>query len=134
MKENGNLEAFYEHVQERGKLRTLAHARRWTDGILKTLGTHLDRRTKKALAKALPDELASSLTRVFWLLHFRNTNLTRQEFQKMAARRSGNTDPAFAYYPILGVFGGLKEMIDDDLERKVEEDLAPEVRELWQQS
>jgi hypothetical protein len=52
----------------------------------------------------------------------------------MAARRSGNTDPAFAYYPILGVFGGLKQMIDEDLERKVEADLAPEVRELWQQS
>lgn len=134
MVENHQLDDFYAHVQEQGKLRTVDHARRWSDGTLRTLGNQLDRRTKKELARTLPDELANSLTRVFWLLHFRDPRLTRQEFQKMSARRSGNTDADFAYYPVLAVFGGVKKMIDEDLQKKVADSLAPEVSELWQQA
>jgi uncharacterized protein (DUF2267 family) len=128
------LNGFYRYVQEAGKLRTPNHARRWSDGILRTLGINLDRGTKKQLARALPKELANSLTRVFWLLHFRDPNLTAEEFQLKAARRSGNTDAAFARYPILAVFHGIKEVIDADLERKVADTLAPEVRDLWQEA
>jgi uncharacterized protein (DUF2267 family) len=134
MAENEKLNGFYEHVQQTGKLRTLPHARRWSDGILRTLGFTLDRRTKKALAKALPEELAHSLTRVFWLVHFRNQNLSQDEFQKMSARRSGNTDAAFAYYPILAVFSGLKQMIDSDLDKQVANALPPEISKLWKEA
>lgn len=134
MAQNDKLNGFYEYVQTQGKLRTLPHARRWSDGILRTLGFTLDRKTKKELARALPDELAHSLTRVFWLVHFRNQNLSREEFQKMSARRSGNTDASFAYYPILAVFGGVKQIIGADLERKVADALPPEISELWKQA
>lgn len=134
MVENHQLDDFYKYVQEGGKLRTVAHARRWSDGILRTLGNQLDRRTKKELARALPGELADSLTGVFWLLHFRDPGLTRLEFQKMSARRSGNTDADFAYYPVSAVFGGIKKMIDGDLQRRVADSLAPEISELWQEA
>ena len=134
MTANSNLNEFYDFVREHGNLRTDAHARRWTDGILKTLGLHLDRSTKRELAKALPDELAASLTRVFWLLHFRNPQLGRTEFQQQAARRSGNSDFEFAYYPVTAVFAGIKQMIDAELARKVADTLSPEVQELWQQA
>jgi uncharacterized protein (DUF2267 family) len=50
------------------------------------------------------------------------------------ARRSGNTDAQFARFPILAVFGGVKQMINQDLQREVAKSLAPEVRELWEQA
>lgn len=134
MTDTTNLEDFYRHVQQEGKLMTEAHAKRWADGVLRTLGINLDRGTKKKLAAALPEELATSLTRVFWLLHFRDPDLTSQQFQRMAARRSGNTDADFAYYPTRAVFAGVKRMIRDDLQKDVAETLAPEIRELWQQA
>ncbi len=134
MTKNDALNDFYRYVQEEGKLLSPEHARRWSAGVLRTLGTALDRRTKKRLAKALPEELADSLTSVFWLLHFRDPHLSSHAFQRMAARRSGNTDADFARIPTLAVFGGVKQMIDDELERDVAETLAPEVRELWQQA
>lgn len=134
MADNNQLNDFYQYVQEKGKLRTLKHAERWSDGILKTLGTSLDRKTKKELARALPEELANSLTRVFWLLHFRNPNLSSHEFQQTAARRSGNTDADFAYFPVRAVFGGVKQMIDAELADKVAETLPPEVQEIWEEA
>lgn len=134
MTTNDRLSDFFRYVQEEGKLLSPEHARRWSDGVLRTLGTALDRGTKRRLAKALPEELADSLTGVFWLLHFRDPNLSSQEFQRMAARRSGNTDADFARIPTLAVFGGLKQMISADLERAVADTLAPEIRELWQQA
>lgn len=134
MADNNQLDDFYKFVQECGKLRTVAHAQRWTDGVLRTLGLNLDRGTKKKLSDALPEELASSLTRVFWLLHFRDPSLTREQFQRMVARRSGNTDADFAYFPTRAVFGGLKRIVDEDLQREVAENLAPDIAALWQEA
>ncbi|MFW6097815.1 MAG: DUF2267 domain-containing protein [Chloroflexota bacterium] len=134
MTESKQLEDFYNYVQECGKLRTEVHAKRWTDGVLRTLGVNLDRGTKKKLSEALPEELASSLTRVFWLLHFRNPQLTREEFQGMVARRSGNTDADFAYFPTRAVFGGLKRLVNEDLQREVADNLAPDIAALWQEA
>lgn len=131
---NDTLSNFYRYVQEEGKLLSPEHARRWSDGVLRTLGTVLDRRTKKQLAKAIPEVMTDSLTDVFWLIHFRDPNLSSHEFRQMVARRSGNTDADFARIPTLAVFGGLKQMIDADLERAVADTLAPEIRELWQQA
>lgn len=128
------LDDFYRYVQEQGKLITEAHAKRWADGVLRTLGVNLDRGTKKRLANALPEELASSLTRVFWLLHFRDPDLTSEQFQRMAARRSGNTDADFAYFPTVAVFGGIKRMIRPELQQQVADHLAPEIRNLWQEA
>lgn len=129
-----DLQEYYQHVQTMGKLRTLPHARRWSTAVLQTLGLNLDGRTKQQLAKALPEELGEALTRVFWLLHFRNTNLSSHDFQAQVARRSGNTDPFFARYPILAVFRGVKSMIDPELSKKVANTLSPEVRELWEKA
>ena len=134
MAENNVLDRFYEYVQKHGKLPTRAHAERWSEGTLKTLGINLDRKTKKKLAKVLPDPLAEALTGVFWLLHFRDPNLSSYEFQRTTARRSGNTDAQFARFPILATFGGVKQMIGPDLQQQVAESLAPEIRDLWQQA
>lgn len=132
---NGNnLEQYYKQVQNNGKLRSLGHAQRWSTAVLKTLGFHLDKGTKKELAHALPDELSSDLIRIFWLLHFRNPHVTRREFLDQAARRSGNTDVAFARYPTVAVFGAVKGIINKQLADRVASSLSPEVRELWQQA
>ncbi|GAB4163635.1 MAG: hypothetical protein Fur0021_38970 [Candidatus Promineifilaceae bacterium] len=135
VKKISNLEQFYQHVQNAGRLRTPQHARRWSDGVLKTLGLHLDRSTRRTLAQALPPELAASLTRVFWLVHFRDRRLSAQQFQKQVANRSGVTDAQFARTPILAVFSGIKEIINDsELSSRVAAALSPEVRSLWEEA
>lgn len=128
------LATYYEYVMTAGKLRTLDHAQIWSDGVLKTFGSTLDRGTKKTLAKKLPKELANPLTGVFWLMHFRDPNQTSEEFLQRAARRSGNSDGEFARYPTQAVFGGLKMFIDSDLNEKVARTLSPELRQLWEQA
>jgi hypothetical protein len=72
--------------------------------VLQTLGFHLPRRTKRALANALPADLGQDVTAIFWLLHFRDPNLTAKEFQKQVAKRSGHTDAVYARFPILAIF------------------------------
>jgi uncharacterized protein (DUF2267 family) len=126
-----SIDGYYEHVLNTGKLRTMEHARRWSAGVLKTLGTTLDRRTKRALANAIPEELADSLKGVFWLLHFRDPQLSSHEFRLRAARRSGNSDAEFARFPTLAVFSGLRSFVDEELEAQVGDALAPEIREMW---
>jgi uncharacterized protein (DUF2267 family) len=128
------LKGYYEYIMAEGKLRTLNHARTWSDGVLKTLGTALDRGTKKSLSNQLPEELSDSLTGVFWLMHFRDPNQTSAEFLQRVARRSGNSDGEFARYPTQAVFGGLKMFIDNDLNEKIAQTLSPELRQLWQQA
>ena len=61
------LTAFYKHVQEVGRLRTVDHAKRWSNGVLETMGTSLNKGTKKELQKYLPDELGKSVNSVFFL-------------------------------------------------------------------
>ena len=129
-----DLNSYYQHVKQRGSLRTHDHAVRWSNATLNMLGVNLDVRTKRALAKALPDDLARSLTRVFWLLHFRNTNLPAKEFQRRVGLRAGNTDWEFARIPVVAVFGGVKRLINQDLQNQVEKTLSPELRQLWQQA
>ncbi len=126
-----DLNSYYKTVQSKGNLPTLGHARRWSTAVLKTLGFNLDGGTKKKLAKTLPKELGDDVKRVFWLLHFRNKQLTSHEFQNQVSRRSGNSDPQFARTPILAVFHGVKQMVDNSLQQAVAESLPPEVRELW---
>lgn len=128
------LESYYEFIEREGNLRTVEHARRWSDGVLRTLGTALDGKTKRDLAKALPEELASSLKDVFWLLHFRDPNLSCQEFLQRAARRSGNSNGEFAIHPTMAVFSGVKSFINSDLQQRVADSLSPEIRECWQQA
>ena len=129
-----DLDGFYHFVCENGKLRTPQHARRWSDGVLRTFGTALDRKTKRALAKELPDELGKSVKDVFWLLHFRDPNLSRQEFLQRAGRRSGNSNGEFAANPTLAVLAGVRFFISSDVDRQVAETLSPELREFWEQS
>jgi len=129
---NNDLATYYTAVQQIGKLRTPNHARRWSQATLRTLALNLDGRTKKRLAKALPEELSKQLKRPFWLLHFRDKTLTRQEFQKMVARRAGNTDPQFARYPVTATFHSLKSLIPDDVNQAVTDTLSPELSEMWQ--
>ncbi|MCI0397303.1 MAG: DUF2267 domain-containing protein [Chloroflexi bacterium] len=134
--ENGmtDLTGYYEYVRREGRLPTLRHARRWSDGVLKTLGTTLDGGAKRALARVLPPELASSLKGVFWLLHFRNPNMSSQEFQQRAGRRSGNTNAEFARIPIMAVFSGIKRYVNKELDEKLVQALPPEIRALWQEA
>ncbi len=132
--DDSGLIQYYDIVFSTGKLRTLEHARRWSNGVLETLGISLDRNTKRALAKNLPEELAKSLKGIFWLLHFRDPQMSSLEFQQRAARRSGNTDAEFAYFPTLAVFSGIKQYIDSDQEDRVSNALSQEVQELWQKA
>ena len=129
-----DLNNFYQYVQKKGSLRTPDHAQRWSKATLNILGVNLDGRTKKALAKALPDDLARALNGIFWLLHFRNTNLPARQFQRRVGLRAGNSDWEFARLPIVAVFGGIKQMIDKELQDRVAQTLAPEIRHLWQQA
>ncbi len=129
-----DLTSYYQTVQSKGSLRTPAHAHRWSTAVLKTLGFNLDGRTKKKLAKALPAELGDDVKRVFWLLHFQNKQLSSHEFQNQVSRRSGNSDPQFAKTPILAVFHGVKELVDNGVQQAVADSLSPEVRELWEKA
>ena len=132
---NGSdLSGYYQHIQEKGNLPSVTVAQRWNEAVLRTLGLNLDRRTKKRLGNALPDELAFYLTRSFWLLQFRNSNKSEDEFLKEVARRSGSTDPKFAHLPTTAVFHELKSGIDDEINDAVADSLAPDISELWQQS
>lgn len=133
-KNTTDLTEYFKYVQQTGKLPTIAHAQRWSNAVLWTLGLNLDGSTKRQLAKVMPQELAHSLTRAFWLLHFRNKTLSSKEFQNMVSRRSGNSDPQFAKIPVLAVFGGVKKLIDAQTSDKVAQTLAPEIRELWKQA
>jgi uncharacterized protein (DUF2267 family) len=131
---NDELIEYFTRIQSAGKLRTSAHAQRWSRAVLKTLGINLDRGTKRKLAKALPVELAEDLTRVFWLLHFRNTGLTQYDFLNQVSRRAGNTDPDFARYPVTAVFHQLKVLIGQDMAGQVAQSLSPEMRQMWQEA
>jgi uncharacterized protein (DUF2267 family) len=126
------LDDFYRQVQRTAQLHTLGHARRWTAGVLKTLGLNLAGRTKRAVARALPAELAASLKGVFWLVHFRNRQLTGRQFLQQAARRSGHSDAEFARLPTLAVFAGLRTFLDSETQEDVARSLSPELRELWE--
>jgi uncharacterized protein (DUF2267 family) len=129
-----DLNSYYQTVQTQGNLRTPQHAQRWSTAVLKTLGFNLDGRTKKRLANALPQELGTDLKRVFWLLHFRNNQLSSHDFQNQVSRRSGNSDPQFARTPILAVFHGVKQIVDNDTQQAVAQSLSPEVRALWEKA
>ena len=129
------MEEYFNYIQQNGSLRSAEHAQRWSRATLQTLGLHLDRRTKKKLAAALPKELAADLSDKFWLAHFRDKKASSQTFQKEVARRSGNSDAQFARQPILAVFHQLKhEYADGSLRQQVADALAPQIRELWEQS
>jgi len=129
-----DLDSYYEHIHQSGKLLTEQQARHWSKGILATLGTALDRKTKRSLAKALPAELADDLKAIFWLVHFRDPNLSRREFLQQAARRSGNSNAEFAIYPALAVFSGIRSFIAPDLQSQVANSLSPELRDFWEQA
>lgn len=126
------MEEFYQHVQKAGQLPTRHHAERWTRSVLATLGFNLDRRTKKKLQQALPEDLAKAVGKVFFLAHFRDNTLTSAAFRKAVARRSGNSDAQFAYYPTIAVFQAVKKLIGADLQQQVANTLSPEVRALWE--
>jgi uncharacterized protein (DUF2267 family) len=128
------LDEYFDFVMNAGLLLSLEHAERWSTGVLKTLGTALNRRTKKALAKALPEELADSLNGVFWLIHFRDPNQTAEEFCGRVARRSGNSNGEFAVHPTVAVFAGVKNLVDEELIDRVAQNLSPQVRNLWEQA
>ena len=126
------LTDYFAYIQKAGKLRTPAHAQRWSRAVLKTLGINLDRGTKKKLAKALPADLAGDLTRVFWLAHFQNSGLTQYDFLNQVSRRAGNTDPDFARYPVTAVFRQIKAIVGQDVSSQVAKTLSPEMRQMWE--
>lgn len=134
MQNEAQLQDYYEHVQKQGNLLSYELAQRWSSGVLKTLGFHLNGRTKRTLAKVLPEPLADDLKDVFFLLHFRDPNLSSLEFQKQVAMRGGNTNAEFARFPILAVFSGIQQYTNSKLNQRIAESLSPEVRELWEQS
>lgn len=129
-----DLDSYFRFICTAGELRTSEHARQWSDGVLRTLGTVLGRKAKQALAKELPDELAQCLKDVFWLLHFRDPNLSKKEFFQRAGRRSGNSNAEFAAIPTRAVFAGLRYFISPKVEQQVAQALSPELREYWEEA
>jgi len=122
---------FYAGIRKAAFLPSDEAAARWTAAILKTLGINLSRGTKKRLAAALPREFAEPLTRVFWLLHFRNKAMPAAEFAMAVARRADNSDNEYSLKVIRAVFASLKNSIDEKMADSVEKNLAPEVADLW---
>lgn len=129
--QTATLENFYQAVMQSGNLRTPKHATRLTFAVLHTLGFNLSKGVKSKLAKALPKELASDLTRGWRLINIRHKNLPLETFAKDVAMHNGNTDPQYTESAVGIVFKQLKQIIDDDLVREVARDLSPEVRALW---
>lgn len=129
-----DMNHFLQQVQEQGNLPSTAHARRWSTAVLRALSLNLSRKSKKRLAKSLPDDLAADLTRVFWLAHFRNTGMTQIEFQKEVAKRAGATDAQFARTPVTAVFHGLKSFVGKEVSEEVGETLAPDLGTLWRKA
>lgn len=127
-----NLSPYFALIQEKGHMITERQAHRWSEAVLRIMGLNMGKSGKKALSDNLPKELSDDLNRVFRLAYFRNTNLPLSEFQTMVARRAGHSDPQYAKIAILGVFHGLKSLIDTDTSRKVAEALSPEMREAWE--
>ena len=81
MRDDAALQAYYEHVQTVGKLLSFELAERWSRGVLKTLGFHLNGRTKRSLAKVIPEPLSDDVKDVFFLLHFKDKELSGRDFQ-----------------------------------------------------
>lgn len=129
-----DLSGYYQEIQRNGQLPTQAVAQRWNEGFLRTLGLNLDRKSKKRLANALPEEWAYYLKRTFWLLHFRDRDKSSEEFLKEVARRSGSSDPGFARVPTEAVIHEVKAFAGEDVSDAVAGSLAPELSELWQQA
>jgi uncharacterized protein (DUF2267 family) len=129
-----DLSSYYQRVEENGRLRTQEIAQQWSTAVLRALGTNLDGRTKKRLAKTLPDELAFNLKRKFWLLHFRDKHKPQAVFLKEVARLGGNTDAQFALYPTRAVFHELKGFAGEDISNDVADSLPDEVGALWQEA
>jgi uncharacterized protein (DUF2267 family) len=129
-----DLSNYYQRIEENGHLRTTEIAQHWSTAVLRALGTNLDGRTKKRLAKTLPDELAFDLKRKFWLLHFRDKNKPRDAFLKEVARMGGNTDAQFALHPTRAVFHELKGYAGEEVSSDVAESLPNEVGALWQEA
>ena len=135
MQANGaDLSGYYQKIQQNGHLPTTAVAQSWNEAVLRTLGLNLDRKTKKKLGNALPEELAFYLKRTFWLVHFRDKNKSNAEFLKEVARRSGSSDPNFARTPTKAVLHEVKALAGKDVDDAVADALAPELSELWQQA
>ena len=129
-----DLSGYYQNIQQNGHLPTTAVAQNWNEAVLRTLGLNLDRKTKKQLGNALPEELAFYLKRTFWLVHFRNKNKSNAEFLKEVAMRSGSSDPDFARFPTKAVLHEVKALAGKDVDDAVADALAPELSELWQQA
>ncbi len=126
-----DLSGYYQKIQQNGHLLTEAATRQWNEAVLRTLGLNLSRKTKKELGNALPEELASYLKRTFWLLHFRDSSKSSEEFLKEVARRSGNSDPDFARVPTKAILHEIKVFAGTDVSDDVSDNLAPELSELW---
>jgi uncharacterized protein (DUF2267 family) len=129
-----DLSAYYQAIMQNGELRTAAIAEDWSKAVLCTLSLSLDRKTKKQLGNALPEELATILNRQFWLLHFRDKNKSDAAFLNEVSRRSGNSDAKFAHLPTCAVFHEVKALAGEDVSDAVADTLAPEVSAMWQQS
>lgn len=134
VEKQASLENYYQEILDTAHLLTKKQAMDWSSGVLKTLGTNLPGGTKRRLAKTLPKELASSLKSAFYLVNFRDPDLTSYEFRRLAARRSGHSDAEFAMKPTLAVFRALKDFIEPELDQNISRLLQPEISEMWNQS
>lgn len=123
--------AFYRALQEQAQLPTQEAARRWSQGILRTLGEFLDRPARRALAFALPPELAAALLEAPAPLHFRSRRLPLERFLRTVALRSGALDGWEARPPVSAAFQLLQEMVEPDTEDRILSALPEEVGALW---
>lgn len=134
MNTTDRLATYYQDVQRKGMLHTPASARQWSRAVLQGLGFHLDGRTKKELARALPAELAEPLTRDYRLFRFRRPHTTQREFYRRVALKGGNTDPNFTRFPVTAVFHSIKKLISPELSQQVAQSLGHDLRQLWEEA
>lgn len=123
--------AFYKALQGEAELPTQEAARRWSQGILRTLGEFLDRPARRALAFALPPELAAALLEAPDPLHFRPRHLPLERFLRTVALRSGALDETEARRPVSAAFHLLQAMVAPDTEVRILGALPGEVGAFW---
>ncbi len=129
-----NLDIFYQNVMANGHLRTIDHAKRWTDAVLKMTGHNMKRSARKELANVLPAELSGAVSRVFWLVKLFDPEMPAEAFQKEVAKRAGVSDSQYARTPILAVFSEVKSLMNSDAAKNVRDGLPAEVAELWEKA
>ncbi|HEY8488460.1 DUF2267 domain-containing protein [Thermaerobacter litoralis] len=141
----GEAEAIYRDVQQRGRLGSLDEAATVTRMTLQSLAEVLGQEGARALARALPPELAAELGRapqqpdpLIDREVFVGRLVNRMDTEYGYDQTVGGLDLVAAYMDddaatrMQAVFGALKHHLDPATAQQVAAALPPEIRDWWE--